>query len=540
MTADLVFRNGRIFTADPARLFVTAVAVSRGRVAAIGDEGEMADVITGAAEVVDLEGRLLTPGFTDAHVHPGQSGLDLLRIDFSACSDAEDALATIAAYVSTHPGLEWVVGSGWSQSWFPRGCPDRELLDRVVPDLPAIIWNTDGHSAWVNSRALELAGVEATTPDPTDGRIERRPDNSPQGTLHEGAVDLVERHAPPDGLADVEAGLVRGQQELLSRGITGWQDAHVDEKTQSAYINLAASGRLFGRVVGAMWWEDSRGLEQVGELVARRAEAAPGFRPIAVKLMLDGVAENFTAAMLDPYLGADGAPTGNRGLDFIDPRVLAEVVTLLDHAGFQCHFHAIGDRAVRNALDAVEAARSANGPSGNRHHIAHIQVIHPDDLARFAPLAVVANAQAFWACRDHYQEELTIPFIGEERASWQYPFASLLAAGARLAMGSDWGVSTCDVMEQVAVAVTRVGEGGVPLNPVEAITPLQALTAFSSGSAYVNHAESEVGSLTVGKLADLVVYDRDPWEDGSFGGAEVETTLVGGERVYVAGVAGSG
>lgn len=530
MRADLVIKGGRVFTAEPSQPFVGAVAVSGDRIVAVGEEVE--GLVGSETAVIDLEGAMATPGFIDAHVHPAWSGLDKLRCHFDGADDAESALATIAAYSEANPDLPWIIGAGWPQSWFANGCPSKEMLDQVVPNRPALITNTDGHGAWANTKAFEVAGVDRDTPDPADGRIERLPDGTPQGTLHEGAIKLVERHAPEDTLDDVVAGLVRGQAELLGYGITGWQDAIVDQKTQDAYLRLAGDGRLRGRVVGAMWWDRERGMEQVHEMVARREKGAPGFRPTSVKLMVDGVCENFTASMLEPFLDADGSPTDNRGIDFIDPGELREIVAILDDHDFQCHFHAIGDRGVRNALDAVETARDRNGPSENRHHIAHIQVVHPDDLPRFAALDVVANAQPLWACNDDYQAELTQPFLGPTRSGWQYPFGSLLRHGARMGMGSDWGVSTANVMEEIEVAVTRTGDSGTPLNPSEAIDPIEALTAFTAGSAFINHAEAESGSIAVGKLADLAVLDRDPLREGSFRGTRVVCTIVGGEVVY--------
>jgi predicted amidohydrolase YtcJ len=273
-------------------------------------------------------------------------------------------------------------------------------------------------------------------------------------------------------------------------------------------------------------------MEQVEEMVERRSEGAERFSPTSVKLMLDGVAENFTASVLEPWLDDEGRPTDNYGIDFIDPGELAEIVTRLDSRGFQCHFHAIGDQAVRNALDAIEASRSRNGPSDHRHHVAHIQIVHPDDIPRFAALDVVANAQPLWACHDTTQDLLTIPFLGPVRSGWQYPFASLARSGARLAMGSDWSVSTADVMEQVEMAVTRVSEPHPPFLPEERLTPEQALTAFTAGSAFVNHADGETGRIAPGMLADLVLLDRDPISEGTFKGVEVELTMIGGEVVF--------
>jgi predicted amidohydrolase YtcJ len=249
--------------------------------------------------------------------------------------------------------------------------------------------------------------------------------------------------------------------------------------------------------------------------------------------VLDGVAENFTAAMLEPYLDASGSTTDELGFDLIDAALLKEAVAALDARGFQCHFHAIGDRAVRNALDAVEHAVAVNGPSDHRHHIAHLQVVHPDDIERFARLGVVANAQALWAQNDDYQIDLTQPFLGPVRSSWQYPFGDLLRAGAQLAMGSDWGVSTADVMQQVHVAVHRAyQEGTEPLGPGSALTPVEALTAFTAGSAYVNHVDGESGTLAPGMLADLAILDGDPLREGSFRDTKVTMTLVGGKVVW--------
>lgn len=533
MKADLVLRGGRVFTARAEQLFESAVAARGDRIVALGSEAE--DLIGGETRVIDLGGALATPGFIDAHVHPASSGLDKLRCHFDGCSDAASAVRRVAEYADANPDLPWIVGAGWSQSWFPSGCPSREHLDSVIPDRPVLISNTDGHGAWVNTRALALAGIDANTDDPPDGRIERLPDGSPQGTLHEGAIGLVERLVPPDTVEDLVSGLLRGQQELLQYGVTGWQDAIVDDTVHEAYIQVAGDGRLTGRVVGAMWWNRDRGLEQIDDLVGRRQQSAPGFAPTSVKLMLDGVAENFTASMLEPYLGGDGASTDNRGIDFIDPEELGEIVTRLDAEGFQCHFHAIGDRAVRSALDAVEVARDRNGVSANRHHIAHIQVVHPEDIPRFAALDVIANAQPLWANNDGYQTELTQPFLGEVRSSWQYPFGSLLRSGSRLAMGSDWGVSTANVMEEIHVAVTRTWDSDEePLGPEEALDPLEALTAFTAGSAHVNHDEESSGTIDVGKLANIVILDRDPLLDGSFRDTTVVATIAAGQVVYEA------
>jgi hypothetical protein len=535
MPADLVFVNGPVFTAGPSRSFTRALAVTGDRISAVGDEATVSEAIGARTRVVDLAGRMLSPGFQDAHCHPGSSGLDLLRCSFDGCASAEDAIDHVARYAGDHPDRPWIVGGGWQQTWFSRGCPPKEALDAVVPDRPVLVYNADGHGAWANSLALSLAGIDASTPDPPDGRIERNGDNQPQGTLHEGAAGAVELLIPEDTAEEVRAGLRAGQEYLLSKGITAWQDAHVDEATHLAYRYLAGSGELIGTAVGALWWRRSQGLDQIDQMEQMRSEPLRPYLPTTVKLMLDGVVENFTASMLESYLDEAGNPTANTGIDFIEPGRLREIVVELDRRGFSCHFHAIGDGAVRSGLDAVEAARVANGWMGTRHTICHIQVVHPEDIPRFRRLGVVANAQALWAQEGEDQRVLTKPYLGVERSRWQYPFGSLLRAGAPLAMGSDWGVSTADVMAQIDTAVTRSNHDEPdlgPLNGEERISFLDALSGFTAGSAYVNHREDVSGTLAVGMLADLAVIDRDPMASGPIRDASVAMTVVGGRVVH--------
>jgi predicted amidohydrolase YtcJ len=536
--ADLVFTGGHVHTVDAGRPRAEAVAISGDRIAGVGSVDEIAPQIGPQTRVVDLRGRLLLPGFQDAHIHPLHAGMDLMQCDVREADGRDAVLDTIRAYADEHPGNDWVIGSGWYMGDFPGGTPRREDLDRVLPDRPGFLPNRDGHSAWVNSRALELAGIDRETPDPADGRIERDPDGSPAGTLHEGAVDLVERLLPVPGPDEWLAAFELAQAYLHSLGITAWQDAIVTPEDLAVYRRAADAGLLTARVEAALWWERSQGSEQVDELVARSAAGSHGrLRANSVKIMLDGVLETFTGAMIDPYLDRDGRPTTNRGIDFVDPESLPGHVARLDAAGLQVHFHAIGDRAVRTALDAIEAARRANGMSDTRPHVSHIQVIHPDDVPRFAPLGAVANAQPLWACHETNMDELTIPFLGPERATWQYPFGSLLRAGARLAMGSDWSVTTPDPLLEMEVAVNRVypsSRGARPFLPEERLTLEQAVQAFTLGSAYVNHLDDETGTIATGKLADLVVIDRDLFapDAGPIGDARALATFVGGNAVF--------
>lgn len=544
--ADLVFTGGGVFTADTVRSRASAVAVAGGRIVAVGHD--VSDLVGPDTEVVDLAGRLLVPGFQDAHVHPVSGGLELLRCDLGDASTEPEYLDTVARYAASHPDEEWILGGGWSMSAFPGGTPTAASLDRVLPGRPAFLPNKDGHGAWVNSEALRRAGIDRETPDPADGRIERYADGTPTGTLHEGAMSLVIRLLDDPSPEFLREALYAGQRYLHSFGITAWQDAIVGDYSDlvdqgETYRQAAIDGSLTGKVVGALWWDRTRGLEQIPSLLERRKRFSHGrFQATSVKIMQDGVAENFTAAMLEPYCDGHGHLTDNSGISFVDPETLNEAVPQLDALGFQVHFHAIGDRAVRQCLDAVEHALARNGRSDGRHHIAHLQVVHPEDIDRFRSLGVAVNMQSLWATYEPQMIDLTLPFLGEPRAAWQYPFGDLLRAGAVLAAGSDWSVSSPDPLAAIHTAVNRKAAPGYEEGEYDAFLPEQALdlasslTAYTAGSAWVNHLDGDTGTIEVGKAADFALLDRDPFAGPSdlIGATRVLQTFVDGTRVYAA------
>jgi predicted amidohydrolase YtcJ len=376
--------------------------------------------------------------------------------------------------------------------------------------------------------------VTRDTPDPSGGRIERDAAGEPQGTLHEEAQDLVWRLFPPTTQEEWEAGVLRAQAAFHALGITAWQDASIESADQlAAYRAVAERGELTMRVEGNLLWYRDRGEEQIEDLLELRASGSLGrLRIRGAKIFADGVLENFTGALLEPYVGGD-----NLGISMLDRDELERAVVALDAHGFQVHLHTIGDRAVRDALDAIEAAARANGRRDARHHLAHLQLVHPDDLPRFAELGVVANVSPLWACRSGYVDDLTEPFIGPERSARMYPFGSLLRAGARLAFGSDWTVSTNDPLPQLEVAMTRIFPETrelEPLLPEEGLDLATALRTFTAGSAYVNFLEDETGTIEPGKLADLAVLDRDVLDPGAgpIGDARVVLTLLEGETVH--------
>lgn len=545
-SADVVFRGGAIFTEGQSSSRPADVAILDGIIVAVGDDVD-AHIGT-STQIVDLAGRLLVPGFQDAHAHPVMGGVEMLQCDLTESESAEDCFELIAAYAAANPDAEWILGGGWSMEYFEGGTPTRQALDAIVSDRPVLLLNRDHHGSWVNSLALHKAGITADTPDPIDGRIERETDGAPSGTLHEGATDLLSAVRPSidDDLA--YRGLLAAQADLLSFGVTGWQDACVGSAfgmpdILPVYLRAVANDDLLGRVTGALWWERGDGIAQLPSLLERRDRVAglaraERFTASTVKIMVDGVAENFTAAMSAPYLDDHGHSTDNAGLSFIDSEELKRFVTALDAEGFQVHFHALGDRAVSEALDALQAAQDTNGRTGNRHHLAHLQVVDDRDIPRFVELEASANLQSLWACVEAQLLELTFPFLEPELIRQHYPFGSLDRAGVKLVAGSDWPVSSANPMLAIHVAVNRVAPGtdNPPLGEErEKLSLATALTAYTAGTAFINGRDTSTGRIEVGYLADLAVLDRDPFTglSADIHQSTVESTWIDGQCVYL-------
>jgi len=523
----IAFTNGTIHGHPNA----SAALISGGKITDIGSD----DLASGADDIIDLAGRPLFPGFQDSHAHPSMAGLELVSCYLAETEADEAAYLAVVAEYAVRSNKPWITGAGWSMEAFDRGIPTAAALDAVASDRPVMLSNADHHGIWVNTKALEIAGITADTPDPADGRIDRDEHGNPIGSLQEGAMELVRSHAPKLTPEERIEGILAGQAYVLALGITGWQDAYIDPATHRAYVTLDGRGGLIGAVTGGLWWDRDGGEEQVAQFVARRNSTPAGrYQATAIKMMLDGVAENYTASMLSPYLDGNGRPTENRGIDFIDPGDLKRYVTLLDAEGFQCHFHALGDRAVRNGLDAIEAAITTNGDSGRRHHLAHLQVVDPADLPRFAALGAGANAQPLWSVHEEQMDLLTIPFLDPDAAGRQYPWRSLLDAGAPLGFGSDWPVSSPDPLLGIATAVSRTepDDPSNPFLPEQRITMAEAIAAYTVGSAWIGHRETHTGRIEVGFDADLAVVDRSLGTAEDAFAARVDMTMVDGAVVY--------
>jgi predicted amidohydrolase YtcJ len=532
--ADLVLRNGAVYTVDAARSWAGAVAVSGGRIVFVGTDAAVAPWIGGKTRVVDLAGKMLLPAFHDSHVHPISGGIEALECDLHGLETQDQVLEAVRKCAAAHPDAAWIRGGGWELPVFPQGNPSKELLDRVAPGRAVFLDASDGHSAWVSSKALALAGITRATPDPPHGRIERTLVGEPSGALREEAVDLVARHLPPRVAKDYEEGLRRALAVANGFGLTSLQEASASEQELAAYQALDSRGELTARVVAAITFGTDKGLSEVGRLAGLRAKfRGKRLRAGAAKIFADGVLETRTAALLQPYIGFGD----ERGKLNVEPDAFRALAVALDREGFQIHVHAIGDRGIRAALDAIEAARAANGARDARHHIAHLELIDPADLPRFRRLGVVANFQPYWANGDRYLTELTEPRLGPERSRWLYPIRSVLDSGAAVALGSDWSVSSMNPLDGIQVAVTHRepsrGPGAAWL-PQERIALPDAIEGYTIRGAYLDFTESETGSIETGKAADLIVLDRNLFEipASQIHEAKVVWTLLEGREVY--------
>lgn len=532
--ADLVLRNARIYTVDAARSWAEALALRGERIVYVGTAAGAAAFVAPATRVVDLGGKLLLPGFHDRHVHPISGGVELLQCDLNGSKDKAEVLARVRSCAAALGDRPWLQGGGWDLPLFPDGIADRRELDAILPDRPAILHSADGHSAWVNSRALELAGITATTPDPPRGRIERDATGAPIGTLREAAAGLLDPFLPEETAAERLAGLRLAVARAHGFGIVAVTEANGAPGFLDTYDELDRAGELGLRVVVSQSLTASAGTAGIPALVRARAAAhAPHVRATAVKLFADGVIEGGTAALLEPYVGRDGS-----GIPNWTAEKLREAIVALDRERFQIHVHAIGDRAIRDTLDALAAARAAHGNRDARPLLAHIQLFHPRDIPRFRELGAVALFQPLWAWFDPYIRDLTEPYLGPERSRWLYPLRSMAATGAALAAGSDWSVSSMNPLEAIEVALTRcdaaLASCDKPWLPDERVDLATMLAAYTIGGAYAAFEERDSGSLEAGKLADFIVLDRDLFAipPGEISDARVLLTVFEGRPVF--------
>lgn len=531
--ADLILQNGDIYTPDG---WATALAVSDGAIVAVGGQDAVEPHRTDATRVVDLAGATVLPGLHDMHVHPMGAGASALACVIPQGSPPDEILAVVAQCAEDAEPGEWITGRAWQADSFGDTPPHRSMLDEAAPENPAIFTDISGHSSWANSLALEAAGITAETPDPPNGIIERDADGEPTGILRESASGMVSGLVPPPSREQNEQALAWALDVMLSEGITSFEDAGIGEAGLIAYASLADQGVLKQRVRGCLWG----GGEEI--LSKRMYYARDRFDPSCVKLVLDGVpTDGHTAAMVDPYepiqghLDSEGRETG---ILMIDPGALAEQVTRLDDIGMTVKFHAAGDAAVRAALDAIEAAREANGFTGLLHNSGHNSFIKMEDIQRARDLGATFEFSPYiW-----YSSPITQDIrraVGEERMERWIPIKDALDAGALSVPASDWPVVP-NVNPWIAIEsmVTRRPPGGEgePLGAQEAITLEQAIDMFTIDSARQMYRSHATGSIERGKLADLVVIDRNIFEVPvtTIHETKVLRTFIDGEEVYTA------
>ena len=529
--ADRVFLGGRIWTADPSRPRAQALALAGDAIVAVGTDPEVRRYVGPATQTVDLRGRFVAPGFNDAHLH----FLVVENADLTGAASVEEVQGRIRAYAAAHPDQAWVTGRGWVYGAFPGSLPDRRQLDAAVADRPAFMTSYDGHSAWANSKALQVAGITRDTRDPDHGVIVRDEKGEPTGALKESASRLVGRLVPPASAEDRYAALKRRLEEAASYGLTSAQNASIAAADVAAYERVAAEGGLKVRFYFALPMVKDIAADDLAHYKAMRTKyPGPLMKFGAVKGFVDGVVESKTAAMLEPYPGG-GTGELNWTSDDLD-----RTVVLYDREGFQVFLHAIGDKAIRMALDAYERAAQANGTSGRRHRVEHIEAPTRADIARFKPLGVIASTQALFANPDQNTYEVYAPTLGPDRESRAMAFRSLDEAGAVQAFGSDSPVFSMEVLRGIYCAATRMTPEGTPpggWQPQERISAEAALRHFTRDAAYASFEEQRKGTLAPGMLADLVVLSDDvvAIPPAQILKTRVLLTVMGGRDTYRAG-----
>jgi predicted amidohydrolase YtcJ len=542
MMSATIFRGGTIWTGTngpttDALLVVDGVVHAAGE-RARGLSAEVADI-----DEVDLDGGFLMVSFGDGHAHPLPGGLEAVGPSVRQATSVAEIVEAVRRFADEHPDQEWIVGASYESSLAPGGLFDARWLDAAVPDRPVVLRAWDYHTVWCNSVALARAGITADTPEPVLGQIPRRDDGSVLGTLREwGAVDLVQAVVPERDPKVRIAALGTAADYYLARGVTWVQDAWVEPGDVDTYVDAARQGALGVRFNLGLYADPRFFDSQLEHFVDARRRvdevASPMLTAHTVKFFADGVIENETGALLAPYCGT----LHNHGMRVWEDGTLADAARAVDDLGLQIHIHAIGDAAVRQALDAVEHVIGVNGPRDRRPVIAHAQLVADDDLDRFAELGVIANMQPLWAQLDPLMTELTIPRLGRERTDRQYRMCTLDESGARLAFGSDWPVSSGAPLDGIAVAVSRRTADGEPDGgwmPAETLTVERALLAATAGvaeQAFAERLAAPWGRIAPGASADLVWLDRDPRTTPplEIPAVRVRATYLRGSRVYCA------
>jgi len=537
--ADLVLTNGVVYTVDRNRNFAEAVAIRGDQIVYVGSGEGVQAYIGKSTKVTDLQGKMVLPGFIDSHTHASKTTGLIFSIDLYDGSSVEEYLDIVKKFVEEHPDEKALQGRGWSNPVVPGIGPRKEDLDKIVPDIPIALTSDDGHSLWVNSKALELAGITKDTPNPEGGIIERDPETGePSGTLRENAMNLVLDLIGGYTVEQYKAGIEEYQRKAAERGVTTVRDPDLLRypNVLEAYEQLAKENKLKIRFRNAITAFPEKGPEQIEEFVKiRERNQHPLFQVNAVKIFMDGVVEGSTAYLEEPYKHKD-----THGELIWDPEVYKKTAAAADKAGFQLHVHSIGDASTRIALDGMEYAAGQNGLHDARHSLVHLQLVNPEDIARFKKLGAVGVVQPFWFMQEEgFYDEIEVPYLGEERAKREYPMKSFINQGVRVASSSDYIVTPeFNPLHGIQQGITRIAEGETDpakiANPAERATLPDMIASFTIDGAYANGVDDITGSIEIGKKADLIVLDKNlfdiPLEE--IKNVKVLLTLVEGKEVY--------
>jgi len=551
LRAEMVLENGAIYTVNPKMPWARALAVANGTLMYVGDENGAATYIDSRTEVIDLDGKMVLPGFIDSHAHASGTltpDTDLPLHNFNSVEAILDAVRLRAAQTPTGKVL---FGSGWANELFPQEGPSKEVLDEIVSDRPVLLTSIDGHALWVNSRAIEIAGVTADSTCPSSGCIEKDPrTGEPNGTFRETARDLIQNHMPSFSVDQIKSGIQAFMAEAARVGVTTVHDPLLLLPGSSgqlngfgafrnniqAFGNLADEKRLTLRVRGTIMADPTKGVEQIADFIKPSVgQKDPLFQIAGAKIFVDGVIEGGTGYLLEPYTHKPGF----RGHPLWDPHGLNEICRELDRADLQIHLHTVGDAAIEMALDALAHARKANGRRRNRHMITHLQLVADKDILRMAILDVIGVPQPFWHFKDPGEWEQSVQYLGPERAEKQYPMKRLADAGVLLASASDYPVQVpspplLGIMMGACRCLPGQNIPGSILGSEDRLPLADMIASFTRNGAYANFMENEVGTIEAGKKADLVVLARNLFDNPLEHIAEtpVLMTIFNGRKVF--------
>lgn len=538
--ADILIVHAKIYTVDEKQPWAQSLAVRKGKIVAVGSDERVGRMRGIGTKVIDAGGKLVLPAFTDAHIHFIEGGLSLNQVNLEGARNVVEIQNRLRAYANKHPDDNWILGRGWNYAMFaPETLPDKKYLDQLFPVIPVFLEGYDGHTSWANSRALALAGITKTTPNPAHGEIVRNPSTGePTGALKESAGELVSKVVPHPTYVEKLTALRAAMKWANQNGIARVHSAGGDFENLDLLQELRDDQQLSVRFHIAYDIDPPelhpKDLEKIE--AARKKFHDDWIDADSVKFFLDGVVESHTAAFLEPYY--DDPST--KGSLFWDPEEYKAAVADLDEKGFQLYTHAIGDYAVRTALDAYEFAEQKNHHHNHRNRVEHIETISPADIPRFAKLAVIASMQPLHSYPDEDTLDVWARNIGPERASRAWVWKSIAQHGAHYVFGSDWPVVTLNPWQGIQTAVTRQTSDGKPAAgfvPSQKLTVAQAVEGYTIEAAYAGHLEKTEGSLETGKVADIIIVDKNIFEidPHTIDQTKVVLTVVGGKIFYEAG-----